>query len=73
MLNLNAISLWKKAAAPHHVKQSSVFSTACCIDWWTEAPTLPFSTSRLQQELCSFHSLNIIQVLMIKVGWNSMN
>lgn len=34
---------------------------------------LPLGTPRLQQEVCSFHSLNIIQVLTMKASWNSMN
>lgn len=49
------------------------FVTYCrrWVDW--NALALPLGTPRLQQEVCSFHSLNIIQVLMIKAGWNSMN
>lgn len=38
-----------------------------------DALALPLGTWRLRRELRSFHSLNIIPVLMIKAGGNSMN
>lgn len=38
-----------------------------------EALALLLGTPRLQREICSFHGLDIFQVLMISAGWNSMN
>lgn len=58
----------------HEAIQVFPFLGMCChrsVDW--EALALLLGTPRLQQEVCSFHSLNIIQVLIIKAGWNSMS
>lgn len=58
----------------HEAIQVFPFFGMCChrsVD--REALALLLGTPRLQQEICSFHSLNIIQVLIIKAGWNSMS
>lgn len=58
----------------HEAIQVFPFFGMCCrrsVD--REALALLLGTQRLQQEICSFHSLNIIQVLIIKAGWNSMS